>query len=233
MEELIISAVTKAVRIPTQEINTQCNLNDNNSNYSTAQESNNTTSTLTDKVDNLTEIVLLLTKDLKELKADRERERETSKRIRSPFPTPPKNTNIEQESDEPSNKSPPSKQQRSRSDPSIPPRHPIQQLTDQSISPDNTNHNGRLLRTQKQFTQIKLNTSQTDNLPFGDDISEPHGGETIIFHNINGIKDMTNWFQILMTMTELNIDIFGFAEINQKMDNGEKYQWTDQIRKHF
>jgi hypothetical protein len=36
-----------------------------------------------------------------------------------------------------------------------------------------------------------------------------------------------------MTMTELNIDIFGFAEINQKMDNGEKYQWTDQIRKHF
>jgi hypothetical protein len=105
--------------------------------------------------------------------------------------------------------------------------------TDQAISPDNTNHNERLLRTQRQFTQIKLNTLQTDNLPFGDDISEPHDGETIIFHNINGIKDMTNWFQILMTMTELNIDIFGFAEINQKMDNGEKYQWTDQIRKHF
>jgi hypothetical protein len=98
--------------------------------YSTAQESNNTTSTLTDKVDNLTEIILLLTKDLKELKADRERERETSKRIRSPFPTPQKKTNIQQESDKPSNKSPPSKQQRSRSDPSIPPRHPIQQLTE-------------------------------------------------------------------------------------------------------
>jgi exonuclease III len=78
-----------------------------------------------------------------------------------------------------------------------------------------------------------LNTSQTDNLPFGDDISEPHDGETIIFHNINGIKDMTNWFQILMTMTELNIDIFGFVEINQKMDNGKKFQWMDQIRKHF
>jgi hypothetical protein len=123
MEELIISAVTKAVRIPTQEINTQCNSNDNNSNYSTAQESNNTTSTLTDKVNNLTEIVLLLTKDLKELKADRERERETPKRIRSLFPTPQKKT-------KPSNKSPPSKQQRSRSDTSIPPRHPIQQLTE-------------------------------------------------------------------------------------------------------
>jgi hypothetical protein len=66
MEDLIVAAVTKAVRTPTQEINTQSATNDTNSNYSTAQDSNYTTSTLTDKVDNLTEIVLLLTKDLKE-----------------------------------------------------------------------------------------------------------------------------------------------------------------------
>jgi hypothetical protein len=130
MEDLIVAAVTKAVRIPTQEINTQCTSNDTNSNYSTAQDSNYTTSTLTDKVDNLTEIVLLLTKDLKELKADRERE--PSKRIRSPFLTPPKlKTPTQQEVDDSPNKSPPPKQQRSSSEPiSIPPRHPIQKLND-------------------------------------------------------------------------------------------------------
>jgi hypothetical protein len=129
MEDLIVAVVTKAVRIPTPEINTQCAPNDTNSNYSTAQDSNYTTSSLTDKVDNLTEIVLLLTKDLKELKADRERE--SSKRIRSPFPTPPK-TNTQKEDDDSPNKSPPPKQQRSRSDSiTIPPRHPIQKLTEE------------------------------------------------------------------------------------------------------
>jgi archaellum component FlaC len=129
MEDLIVAAVTKAVRTPTQEINTQSATNDTNSNYSTAQDSNYTTSTLTDKVDNLTEIVLLLTKDLKELKANQERE--SSKRTRSPFPTPPKTNTPKEDNDSP-NKSPPSKQQRSRSDSiKIPPRNPIQNLTEE------------------------------------------------------------------------------------------------------
>jgi hypothetical protein len=79
IEDIIISAVTKASSIPAQEINTQRIQSDNNSNYSTAQESSNTTSTLTVKVDNLTEIVLRLTQNLKELKAERETDRESSK----------------------------------------------------------------------------------------------------------------------------------------------------------
>jgi hypothetical protein len=81
--------------------------------------------------------------------------------------------------------------------------------------------------------QIKLNHTNTANLPFGDDIQEPHDGETIIFHNINGMKDITNWFQILTTMKELSADIFGFAETNQQMDRGEKFKWMEMTRKHF
>jgi hypothetical protein len=134
IEDLIVSAVTKAIKTPAQEIHTQANLNDNNSNYSTAQESTNTTSTLTDKVDNLTEIVLMLTKDLKELRAEREREREPPKRTRSPLPTPPKNRTSREDNDddeEKSGKSPPSKLSRPRSETQTmkPPRHPMQQLT--------------------------------------------------------------------------------------------------------
>jgi hypothetical protein len=131
IEDIIISAVTKASSIPAQEINTQRTQSDNNSNYSTAQESSNTTSTLTDKVDNLTEIVLRLTQDLKELKAERETDRDSSKRNRSPYPTPPKLKNPQVDAEENAGKSPPSKQQRSRAESplSIPPRHPMQQLT--------------------------------------------------------------------------------------------------------
>jgi hypothetical protein len=134
IEELIISAVTKAVQAPTQEISTQAKLNDNNSNYSTVHETVNTTSTLTDKVDNLTEIMMMLTKDLKELQAERERDREPPKQTRSPLPTPPKIQTPQSdnaEDDEKSGKSPPSKQLRARSEsPTIkPPRHPMQQLT--------------------------------------------------------------------------------------------------------
>jgi hypothetical protein len=115
IEELIVSAVLKAIQIPTPEINTPCNNNDNNSNYSTAQESNNTTSTLTDKVDNLTEIVLLLSKELQELRAERDKGREPQKRTRSPLPTPPKlNIPPQQEDEDIAHKSPPSKLPRSR-----------------------------------------------------------------------------------------------------------------------
>jgi hypothetical protein len=79
IKELIVSAVSKAIQIPTPEINAPYNNNDNNSNYSTAQESTNMTSTLTDKVDNLTEIVLMLSKDLQELRAKRDKGREPQK----------------------------------------------------------------------------------------------------------------------------------------------------------
>jgi hypothetical protein len=132
IKELIVSAVSKAIQIPTPEINAPYNNNDNNSNYSTAQESTNTTSTLTDKVDNLTEIVLMLSKDLQELRAERDKGREPQKRTRSLLPTPPKINTPQQEDDDNANKSPPSKLPRSRAEesPTIkPPRHPMQQLT--------------------------------------------------------------------------------------------------------
>jgi exonuclease III len=57
--------------------------------------------------------------------------------------------------------------------------------------------------------------------------------ETIWFHNINGIKDEKNWAQIILTMKENNIDIFGFAEINKSMDNFALNWWKSTIRKQF
>lgn len=47
------------------------------------------------------------------------------------------------------------------------------------------------------------------------------------------MKDTSNWFQILLTMRELNVNIFGFAEIIQQMNRGGKYKWTDIIRWHY
>jgi hypothetical protein len=44
-----------------------------------------------------------------------------------------------------------------------------------------------------QYTQIKIHNPNTNNLPFGDNLQEPYDGETILFHNINGFKDKTNW----------------------------------------
>jgi hypothetical protein len=57
--------------------------------------------------------------------------------------------------------------------------------------------------------------------------------ETILFHNINGMKDDTNWYQIIATMKELNIEIFGFAEINRSLHHGYKQEWKETIRKIF
>jgi hypothetical protein len=85
----------------------------------------------------------------------------------------------------------------------------------------------------RRYSQIKIITNSSSNLPFGDDIHEPWDGQTILFHNINGLKDKTNWFQILLTMKELQVDIFGFAETNQQMNRGGKYKWTDLIRRHY
>jgi hypothetical protein len=85
----------------------------------------------------------------------------------------------------------------------------------------------------KRYSQFKLKTFETDNLPVGDDIHEQHDGEIFLFHNINGIKDDDNWHQILTTMKELQIDIFGFAELNKTMNHGKKYKWMNIMRKYF
>jgi hypothetical protein len=57
--------------------------------------------------------------------------------------------------------------------------------------------------------------------------------ETIWFHNINGMKDENNWAQIITTMKENNIDIFGFAEINKSIDSFAKHKWQAILRKQF
>jgi hypothetical protein len=36
------------------------------------------------------------------------------------------------------------------------------------------------------------------------------------------MKDENNWAQIIATMKENNVDIFGFAEINKSMDSFAK-----------
>jgi hypothetical protein len=72
-----------------------------------------------------------------------------------------------------------------------------------------------------------------ENLQFGDDIHGHFEGTKIIFHNINGIKDETNRNQIMTTMTELQINIFGFVEINQTLNHGKKFKWTEITRKYF
>jgi hypothetical protein len=93
-----------------------------------------------------------------------------------------------------------------------------------------SNHN-QMHEQKLRFTQMKLRSGES-NLPFGDDIHEHTDDQTILFHNINGMKDPSNWLQILTTMRELNIDIFGFAELNQQMSHG-KTKWTNPIRKIF
>jgi hypothetical protein len=87
-------------------------------------------------------------------------------------------------------------------------RHQWQQIFDKT---NIKNSNKALEITQKRYSQIKLKTFDSDNLPFGDNIHENHDGVTILFHNINGIKDIDNWHQIMTTMQELQIDIFGFV----------------------
>jgi exonuclease III len=89
--------------------------------------------------------------------------------------------------------------------------------------------------TQKRsgkYTQIELQNNYLSNMPFGDDIHDDSPGEKIIFHNINGIKDEDNWHQIMATMSELNVDIFGFAEMNRTLNGCEKQKWNN-IRKFF
>jgi hypothetical protein len=74
---------------------------------------------------------------------------------------------------------------------------------------------------------------QQVNEPFGDNIMNDSEAETILFQNINGIKDETNWTQIIHTMKDLNIDIVGFAEINKSMSEFSKQRWKGIIQKQF
>jgi hypothetical protein len=88
---------------------------------------------------------------------------------------------------------------------------------------------------RKKFTQTRDKTFTSTNLPYGDDIqmTNTDNNEIVLFHNINGMKDTTNWYQILTTMKELKVDIFGFVEINQSLSRGYSTEWKDTIRKIF
>jgi hypothetical protein len=86
---------------------------------------------------------------------------------------------------------------------------------------------------QKQYIQPRLLNLTSNNNSFGDEIHKPSNLETIVFHNINGIKVETNWAQIVVTMKELKVDMFGFAEINKSMDNYSKQKWTSIIQKQY
>jgi hypothetical protein len=52
-------------------------------------------------------------------------------------------------------------------------------------------HN-KTTKDQKNLYQIKMKSMHSNNLPFGDDIMEDTNKDTILFHNINGIKEETN-----------------------------------------
>jgi hypothetical protein len=91
----------------------------------------------------------------------------------------------------------------------------------------NTQHN------EKRYIQPKLRVYNMENDSFGDDIAQDSNVETILFQNINGIKDDTNWAQIIYTMHELKIDWFGFAETNKSMDNFSQQRWVSTIQKQF
>jgi hypothetical protein len=67
--------------------------------------------------------------------------------------------------------------------------------------------------------QPRLHYFNLSNEAIGNDITSETDYDTILFHNINGIKDESNWAQIITTMKENRINVFGFAEINKSMDN--------------
>jgi dTDP-4-dehydrorhamnose 3,5-epimerase-like enzyme len=88
----------------------------------------------------------------------------------------------------------------------------------------------------KRYIQPRLHYHQGSNKAIGENILDyPKSDdiETIWFHNINGMKDERNWEQIITTMKENNVNIFGFAEINKSMENFSKHRWQAIIKKHF
>jgi hypothetical protein len=85
----------------------------------------------------------------------------------------------------------------------------------------------------KYYLQTKLLININPNNHHGDNIFAAQENERILFHNINGIKDDANWFQIITTMSELNVSIFGFAEINKSLNKGLGFDWRSTLRKIF
>jgi hypothetical protein len=86
------------------------------------------------------------------------------------------------------------------------------------------------------MTQSKLfnpNTFSIENSPFRDNIEAHSDIECIIFHNINGIKDIDNWTQINMTMKDMNATIIGLAETNTTFFGPHIQKWTSITRKTF
>jgi hypothetical protein len=89
-------------------------------------------------------------------------------------------------------------------------------------------------KTTLRQTKIQNRDSfQKDNLPFGDSVYDDNKIEGFLFHNINGIKDESNWTQINLTMSELNISCFGFVEINSTFRGTAFSRWNEITRKTF
>jgi hypothetical protein len=101
----------------------------------------------------------------------------------------------------------------------------------------NTAPNPRGKSAEKLSTIQSRITTQLNNheynIPFGNDISSHNKFECFLFHNINGIKDNHNWLQINMTMKDLNVTCFGFAEINTSMRGNQFKKWNSITRKTF
>jgi hypothetical protein len=124
IEDRITTAMLNALRTAPREITT-VNETSENSACTNAQESQQTISTLLDKVDSLADSVALLAKSVESLQS------ETNQK-RNRFSTPPSSSDTEMKDAESS--SPPSKQQRARAPsptlPRPPKGHPLQKLTD-------------------------------------------------------------------------------------------------------
>jgi hypothetical protein len=69
-------------------------------------------------------------------------------------------------------------------------------------------------RRKHQTVLQHFNHNNEINLAFGHPIKYNSQYECFLFHNINGIKDEHNWAQINLTMLDLDVTCFGFAEIN-------------------
>jgi hypothetical protein len=124
IEDRITTAMLNALRTAPREITT-VNETSENSACTNAQESQQTISTLLDKVDSLADSVALLAKSVESLQS------ETNQK-RNRFSTPPSSSDTEMKDAESS--SPPSKQQRARAPsptlPRPPKGHPLQKITD-------------------------------------------------------------------------------------------------------
>jgi hypothetical protein len=100
-------------------------------------------------------------------------------------------------------------------------------------SPTNTTTAKKNQSEAPKYIQTTISDLDTLNLPFGDNILDEKQDNIILFHNINGMKEEKNWYQILATMRDLNVDIFGFAEVNRSLNRGYSNKWTAMIKNVF